>query len=198
MAGGDRTTRHLGALDFGAATGDQYRKTIEAPFFEKYLKDEPGFDLQGVASFRTGVNQWERYESWPPKVGFKEEKLYSERRMAGLEWLRRRPMTTGGKVALSYAPIPANPVPYRNRPIQATYGDGSKWRTWLVEDQRFVSGRKDLANFSTAGAGPRCDGDGGCGGGSVCGDDGYGCGLGREADRCVSRMTRLRRWRAIS
>ena len=44
---------------------------------------------------------------------------------------------------------PANPVPYRNRPIQATYGNGSKWRTWLVEDQRFVSGRKDLANFST-------------------------------------------------
>ena len=44
---------------------------------------------------------------------------------------------------------PANPIPYRNRPIQSTYGDGSKWRTWLVEDQRFVSGRKDLANFET-------------------------------------------------
>ena len=44
---------------------------------------------------------------------------------------------------------PANPVPYRHRPIQATYGKGSKWRTWLVEDQRFVSGRKDLANFET-------------------------------------------------
>ncbi|WP_433970119.1 hypothetical protein [Tunturiibacter gelidiferens] len=26
------TTRHLGVLDFGAATGDQYRKTIEASF----------------------------------------------------------------------------------------------------------------------------------------------------------------------
>ncbi len=42
---------------------------------------------------------------------------------------------------------PANPIPYRNRPIQATYGQGSKWRTWLVEDQRFVEGRKDLAEF---------------------------------------------------
>ena len=36
-----------------------------------------------------------------------------------------------------------------NRPIQSTYGEGSKWYTWLVEDQRFVSGRKDLANFET-------------------------------------------------
>ncbi len=36
------TTRHLGPIDFGAPTGDEYRKTIEAPFFEKYLKDEAG------------------------------------------------------------------------------------------------------------------------------------------------------------
>jgi putative CocE/NonD family hydrolase len=48
-----------------------------------------------------------------------------------------------------YVADPANPVPYRHRPVQATYGNGSKWRTWLVEDQRFVSGRKDLANFTT-------------------------------------------------
>ncbi len=44
---------------------------------------------------------------------------------------------------------PANPVPYRHRPIQSTYGEGSLWRTWLVEDQSFVSGRKDVANFRT-------------------------------------------------
>ena len=138
------TTRHLGALDFGAATGDQYRKTIEAPFFEKYLKDKSGFDLKGVASFRTGVNQWERYEAWPPKTGF----------AAGQEYLRpdgQLGSSGSGQITgviASYVADPANPVPYRNRPIQATYGNGSKWRTWLVEDQRFVSGRKDLANFT--------------------------------------------------
>ncbi len=142
------TTRHLGVLDFGAATGDQYRKTIEAPFFEKYLKGRAGFDLQGVASFRTGVNQWERYEVWPPKVGFKEEKLFLTAD-GSLGTAMPAAEGVGGKIAKSYIADPANPVPYRNRPIQSTYGDGSKWRTWLVEDQRFVSGRKDLANFST-------------------------------------------------
>jgi putative CocE/NonD family hydrolase len=45
----------------------------------------------------------------------------------------------------SYVSDPANPVPYRQRPIQPTYGEGSKWRTWMVEDQRFVEGRKDVA-----------------------------------------------------
>jgi uncharacterized protein len=140
------TTRHLGVLDFGAATGDQYRRTIEAPFFEKYLKGHPGFDLQGVASFRTGVNQWERYETWPPKVGFKDQKLFLTVN-GGLS--TAAPTTSVDGKAIVYKADPANPVPYRNRPIQSTYGDGSKWRTWLVEDQRFVSGRKDLANFST-------------------------------------------------
>ena len=51
--------------------------------------------------------------------------------------------------AAAYVSDPADPVPYRHRPIQSTYGEGSTWRTWLVEDQRFVSGRKDLANFAT-------------------------------------------------
>jgi uncharacterized protein len=142
------TTRHLGVLDFGAATGDQYRKTIEAPFFEKYLKGATGFDLTGVASFRTGVNEWKRYEAWPPKQGFKDEKLFLSAD-GGLGMKAPAADGVGGKAAMSYNADPANPVPYRNRPIQSTYGDGSKWRTWLVEDQRFVSGRKDLANFST-------------------------------------------------
>jgi uncharacterized protein len=138
------TTRHLGVLDFGAATGDEYRKTIEAPFFERYLKGRAGFDLKDTASFRTGVDAWERYDVWPPKTGFHAEKIYLTADK-GLSFAA----PAGGGVAASYVADPANPVPYRHRPIQATYGTGSKWRTWLVEDQRFVSGRKDLANFST-------------------------------------------------
>jgi len=138
------TTRHLGMVDFGSATGDLYRKTIEAPFFEKYLKDKPGFDLKDTASFRTGLNQWERYDSWPPKVGFHAAKLY----FGDGGGLSLESPKADGKS--SYVADPANPIPYRHRPIQATYGTGSKWRTWLVEDQRWVSSRKDLANFETA------------------------------------------------
>jgi len=36
-------------------------------------------------------------------------------------------------------------VPYRHRPIQPTYSEGSHWSNWLTEDQRFVTGRKDVA-----------------------------------------------------
>src|ERR1035441_5534561 len=80
--GWETTGRKLGAdfgrLDFGEPTEIEFRKTMEAPFFEKYLKDRPGFDLADTASFRTGVNRWERYAAWPPVEGFAAARLYLE------------------------------------------------------------------------------------------------------------------------
>jgi uncharacterized protein len=49
------------------------------------------------------------------------------------------------EAATSYVSDPANPVPYRHRPIQPTYSDGSEWYNWLTEDQRFVTDRDDVA-----------------------------------------------------
>jgi putative CocE/NonD family hydrolase len=50
---------------------------------------------------------------------------------------------------VSYVSDPASPVPYRTRPIEETYGVGSRWDSWLVEDQRFVSSRPDVISFRT-------------------------------------------------
>jgi hypothetical protein len=136
------TTRHLGALDFGAATTDQFRQQIEAPFFAYYLKDQPGFDLKNTASFQTGTNRWMRYNQWPPE-GATERNLYlgSDSRLTFDKPAARQVVT--------YISDPANPIPYRKRPIEATYAPGSKWYTWLVQDQRFLSDRKDIASWTT-------------------------------------------------
>lgn len=34
-------------------------------------------------------------------------------------------------------------------PIEATYGPGSRWKPWQVEDQRFVYTRPDVVSFTT-------------------------------------------------
>ncbi len=144
---GDQLGGKFGTVMFGGQkTGEYYRAKLEAPFFEFYLKGKPGFDLKDTASFRTGENQWHRYEVWPPKVGFREERAYLEP-----EGKLSFAAPTGDYEvkAAAYVADPADPVPYRHRPVQSTYGEGSTWRTWLVEDQSFVSGRKDLANFET-------------------------------------------------
>ena len=138
--------RTLGDVNNGEPTGQEYRSTIEAPFFEKYLKGKSGFDLKGVASFRTGVNQWERYDVWPPVSGFHGEKLY----LSGEHGLGfTAPTGDYNKIAGAYVADPANPIPYRPRPIESTYGKGSRWRPWLVGDQKFIADRKDLATFAT-------------------------------------------------
>ena len=139
--------RTLGAVNNGQATGDGYRKTIEFPFFEKYLKGQNGFDLKGVASFRTGSNQWERYDTWPPTIGFHPQNLYlASDHSLGFA----APTGDYNAIAGAYVADPADPIPYRPRPIESTYGKTSKWRQWLVGDQRFVADRKDLAKFTTA------------------------------------------------
>lgn len=138
--------RTLGDVNFGAPTGDEYRRDVEAPFFAYYLKDEGKFNVEDTISFQTGTNRWMRYPAWPPKTGISQRNLYLE---ADGQLSFDAPVKTGSAFR-SYVSDPANPVPYRKRPIEATYAStGSGWYTWLVEDQRFLKGRKDVLSWTT-------------------------------------------------
>jgi putative CocE/NonD family hydrolase len=137
------SSRHLGNLDYTEPIGKEYRVRIEAKFFAHYLKDAPGtnpsgFDLEDTASFQTGSNTWKYYSHFPPK----------ESRPTSLHLEGAGQLSWSGSTATamaSYVSDPANPVPYRHRPIQETYSEGSQWGNWLTEDQRFVTDRKDVA-----------------------------------------------------
>src|SRR5207302_1434361 len=59
--------------------------------------------------------------------------------------------TGGGPNAYdAYVSDPNKPVPYRARPILPTFGRGSTWSTWLVDDQRFVQDRPDVLAWESA------------------------------------------------
>jgi putative CocE/NonD family hydrolase len=134
--------RHLGSLDYGEPIGAEFRAQIEAKFFAHYLKGESGFDLNDTASFQTGSNQWKRYEHFPPK-----ESQPTSLHLLGdgkLSWSEPDEKASV-QAKTTYVSDPANPVPYRHRPIQPTYSDGSQWFNWMTEDQRFVTDRKDVA-----------------------------------------------------
>ena len=47
-----------------------------------------------------------------------------------------------------YVSDPANPVPYRPRPVRPTY-PGPEWPVWMVQDQRFTHGRPDVLSYET-------------------------------------------------
>jgi hypothetical protein len=140
------SSRHLGNLDYTEPIGKEYRARIEARFFAHYLKDDPGpnpssFDLEDTASFQTGSNTWKRYAHFPPR---ESQPTSLHLQGAGLLSWTNSPNSTA-QARTSYVSDPANPVPYRHRPIQPTYSEGSQWGNWLTEDQRFVTDRKDVA-----------------------------------------------------
>lgn len=135
----------LGPIDFGTNTCGDFRRDIMGAFFRHYLSGV-GADSAAIPearTFQTGTNVWKTYDAWPPKKGFAARKLYF-RAGGKLAW----EAPTDNDASDSYVSDPADPVPYRHRPITATYPH-PEWPVWLTEDQRFVEGRPDVLTFQT-------------------------------------------------
>ena len=136
----------LGALDWGEPTGLEFQREVEAPFFAHYLKDQP-LTIANITSFQTGTNRWMHYAAWPPVEGMEQRSLYLD--AAGTLQFRK-PDTGDGAGVRTYVSDPAAPLPYRARPIEATYApSGSHWYEWLAEDQRPSTRRADQLTWQT-------------------------------------------------
>ena len=138
----------LGNIDFGSTTGTYYRAQVQAPFFAYYLKDKGARNFPEALTFESGSNTWRQWDAWPPRNNVATRQLYFH---AGGRLSFEAPRTDSPDSADSYVSDPAHPVPYRQRPIQATYfPGGSGWYTWLVQDQRFVDDRADVLSYESA------------------------------------------------
>src|SRR5207237_8676536 len=134
----------IGLIPFaGHETAREFRENIEAPFFRYYLHGRGERPAWRATTFQSGANRWRTYAEWPPKEA-QPTNLYLHGD-GTLSFDRPRP---GGKAYREYVSDPANPVPYRPRPISPTY-PGGDWRTWEVQDQRFVEGRPDVLTFAS-------------------------------------------------
>ncbi|HEX3143472.1 MAG TPA: CocE/NonD family hydrolase, partial [Pyrinomonadaceae bacterium] len=138
--------RSLGQINFGSATGNYFRAEVQAPWFAYYLKDKGKLNQPEALTFQSGTNQWTRSDHWPPKDASARD-LYLH---TGKTLSFDKPTSDTAHDAETYLSDPTSPVPYRKRPIQPTYGRGSSWYTWLVQDQRFLQGRSDLISWQTA------------------------------------------------
>jgi putative CocE/NonD family hydrolase len=138
-----RGGRNLGPIEFGGDTSRYFRDKVLGPWFAHWLKDKGSIPLAEALTFQTGTNEWVATDAWPPRD------------------VSARPLyfRDGGRLSFdppqdedaadTYISDPEHPVPYRRRPIEATYGGKSGWSTWLVEDQRFVDGRPDVLSWRT-------------------------------------------------
>ena len=148
---GDGST--LGPLRFNSDTALYFRREILRPFLDQYLKDgAPKADIASVSAYETGTNTWRRLPAWPAGCmsgcTVRPTPLYLT---AGLKLSFAAPQSgdtksgdtkSGDTMFDEYMSDPAKPVPFRARPI-----DTASWSRWLVDDQREVSGRPDVAVF---------------------------------------------------
>jgi putative CocE/NonD family hydrolase len=117
------------------------------PFLDQYLKDGPPANIAKVTAFEAQTNQWRRLPDWPPAC------------MRGCPAnLTPLYLAANGRLGFdapaqrgedSYLSDPAKPVTYRSRPNLSPWAQGSSWRTWLADDQRFAEGRPDVLSYSS-------------------------------------------------
>jgi hypothetical protein len=133
---GDR----LGDVTFGSNTTFWYREHVELAFFNHHLKDSPQPDLPEVLAFRTGANDWQRFDAWPPPAS-QERALYFH--PTGRLSFSPPTETNTATAFDEYLSDPNKPVPYLgevrpNRPV-----------TYMSADQRFAATRPDVLVYES-------------------------------------------------
>jgi putative CocE/NonD family hydrolase len=137
---GSQNAESLGKISFGSNTAEWFHD-LQKRWFDYWLKGEGDGNFAEAFCFQTGTNVWKTYGTWPPKNA-EIKKLYAQiDNTAGLA----KPLSARGYI--SYTSDPSKPVPYRSLPIEATYSYGSRWDSWHIEDQRFVTTRPDVISF---------------------------------------------------
>jgi putative CocE/NonD family hydrolase len=127
----------FGPLNFGQNTADYYRKQLETPFFNYYLKDKGTFNAAEATVFDTGTNEWKNYPAWPPKTSQPRTLYFQQAKALAFN------SPTSAQQPDEYVSDPANPVPYTDG-IRA-----SRNNEYMTEDQRFAAKRPDVLTFQT-------------------------------------------------
>jgi putative CocE/NonD family hydrolase len=137
----------LGEIPFGSDTGVYFRQKVEAPWFAYWLHDKGNLPLKEALLFQTGNDTWTSFDAWPPREAKTKNLYFGENGKLSIE----APKTESREAFDEYESDPAHPVPYRHRPVDMTYpaDHPGSWYTWLVQDQRFVNDRPDVATWQT-------------------------------------------------
>lgn len=125
-------------IKFGSDTSQYYRDEIEHPFFKYHLKNEGELKLPEASVFVTGSNQWKSFNEWPAK-NVQQQSLYFHPNQS----LSFNVPSDSKESFDEYVSDPASPVPYS----QTMTND--RGRKYMIEDQRFVSSRKDVLSYQT-------------------------------------------------
>jgi putative CocE/NonD family hydrolase len=130
----------VGYIKHGKESGTEYMREIEAPFFAYWLHGKGAKPAFEARMFQSGSWEWKSYPKWPaPGATLTNLYLQPDGTLSFTA-----PADAGQ--CREYVSDPANPVPFRERPISRTY-PSQEWRWWEAADQRFVDHRPDVLSY---------------------------------------------------
>ncbi|MGN6739017.1 CocE/NonD family hydrolase [Dyella sp.] len=131
---------NMGPLKWPGNTTAQFRQQVMIPWFQHYLRGMPlATPLPQAMIYNPVEQRWDSFTDWKPASEQSLTPLY----LQGDFGLGFEAPSGGGD---NYVSDPAKPVPYLARPIPQ---ENDRWRTWLVQDQRFVETRPDVLSYTT-------------------------------------------------
>jgi putative CocE/NonD family hydrolase len=129
--------KYFGTHDFNGNTSVYFQDSVEAPFFNYYLKQKGAIPQTEATVYETGSNRWLQLPAWPPA-----SVQYQDYYLGSNQQLLLSPDRTGAAFD-EYSSHPNKPVPYTNG-IYARRNN-----EYLVEDQRFAATRPDVLVYET-------------------------------------------------
>ncbi|MGN6391929.1 MAG: CocE/NonD family hydrolase [Gemmatimonadales bacterium] len=147
----------IGPLALGGNTAEYFREHIQRPWFAYWLHGKGDGRFPEAWAFESNGDGWRTFSAWPPPDAEPRELYLRENGKLAFEPPPASgPSAPGGPAAApsvargpgrsaaydAYTSDPAHPVPYLRRP-----DDGSGWRTWMLQDQRFVESRPDVLSW---------------------------------------------------
>ncbi len=128
----------LGTAYFGQKTGDYFRRNMELPFFDHFLKGKGDISaIKEVNLFDTGSHEWRSFEHYNPENGT-DTALY-----LAADGKLTFDTPKGRSAYDQYVSDPMKPVPYTEK-ITQNYP-----RDYMTEDQRFAATRPDVLVYQT-------------------------------------------------
>jgi putative CocE/NonD family hydrolase len=128
----------VGNVHFGSKTSAFFQKNIELPFFNHFLKGKGEHGLPEAYVFQTGLNQWKKFDHWPPKnLQAKNIYVHADGRL-GFD-----APTEQAESFDEFVSDPQRPIPFTESvTVGMTYD-------YMTDDQRYASRRPDVAVYQT-------------------------------------------------
>ncbi|MCE2577707.1 CocE/NonD family hydrolase [Gluconacetobacter entanii] len=139
----------LGPLQWNGNTASQFRHEVLRPFFDQYLR--PGaaaVHLPEAIIYNTGQNHWDYLERWPLACDEHCPHPLQPFFVHAEHGLSTRQPEHDEQASDHYISDPQHPVPFLARPFSFV-SDSDRWKTWLVQDQRFAESRPDVVTYET-------------------------------------------------